>query len=385
MSRTFQGVLQGSQAIKSGHYEHQMPTDTPFLEARHVAEDFNVMAHQLSDVQGRLTEQNQQLQQLNQEVLHLSHLSDQLQTCLNLTEAREVLAMLLPDFLPGTSGEVMVFNASRNQLAPFAEWGMHTTETLPIAPSGCLALRVGHTYEMDGKKNVLACPYRGQEEAYLCTPMLAQGETVGIFRVHAADLTPQERELVGTLARQLALAIANLQLWEALRNQSIRDALTGLHNRRFFEEAYQRELDHTERHQRPLSILMLDVDHFKHYNDIYGHDAGNTVLKQFGQMLTRACRASDLVCRYGGEEFVVLLPETDLQTALRVAERIRSTTETLQMVTPGGLKLPPITVSIGVSCTTEHGHGGDELLALADQALYAAKHAGRNRVEAAPG
>ncbi|GGJ53744.1 diguanylate cyclase [Deinococcus roseus] len=390
MTLVFQRMLQGTRAITQGDYSHQVPTHVPFQEARLVAEDFNHMAQKLvlsrqaiQDSQTTLTHNNLALEKINSEITRLSSLSDQLQTCLTLQEAYHTLTFLLPDFLPGSSGEVMLFNASRNQLSQFVVWGNDplNLHTLTMTPSECFSLRIGQPYEVHPDHKMMPCPFMGETQNYQCVPMLAQGDTVGIFRVKNTEHRPDQNQLTRNLAKQLALAIANLQLREALRNQSIRDGLTGVYNRRYFEEAYQRELDRTARHLHPLGVLMLDVDHFKRYNDTHGHEAGDAVLKSFGQLLGRTVRSSDLVCRYGGEEFVVLLPETDLDTALKVAEKIRTGTEQMQPLTQDGLKLPFITVSVGVASTSSTT--GETLLSAADQALYASKKAGRNRVTAA--
>ncbi len=182
-----------------------------------------------------------------------------------------------------------------------------------------------------------------------------------------------------TFAGQVGLSIANIRLREALRTQSIRDALTGLYNRRNLEEMLEREARRAVRAEQSLGILILDLDHFKGFNDTYGHDAGDTVLRETGSFLAKSVRAEDVVCRFGGEEFVIILPTADLEASRARAERIRSKLRDLTVLHQGQ-SLGRITISIGVSALPLHGTSPKELLEAADAALYRAKREGRDRV-----
>lgn len=167
-------------------------------------------------------------------------------------------------------------------------------------------------------------------------------------------------------------------LHDKLREEAIHDPLTGLYNRRYLEETLKRELSRAERDGHPLSVLMGDIDHFKRLNDTYGHPAGDDVLRALGSLLRRNVRASDIPCRYGGEEFVVVLPNTPLEVARERAELVRQNFADLPIAF-GGRQLES-TVSIGVSVYLGHGDTVDALISAADQALYKAKQAGRNKV-----
>ncbi len=180
-------------------------------------------------------------------------------------------------------------------------------------------------------------------------------------------------------AQQVSLSLANIQLREALRNQSIRDCLTGLYNRRYLDETLERETRRAVRSAQGLGVLMLDLDHFKNFNDTYGHDAGDTVLRETASFLLKSVRAEDFVCRFGGEEFVIILPGADLQTSQARAERIRSKLRELTVLHQGK-SLGRITVSIGVAEVPLHGTCPKELIEAADAALYRAKKEGRDRV-----
>ncbi|OLE56752.1 MAG: hypothetical protein AUI36_15330 [Cyanobacteria bacterium 13_1_40CM_2_61_4] len=226
-------------------------------------------------------------------------------------------------------------------------------------------------------------PPASSTPTYLCVPILAQGETLGILHVQATDEAPTmgdaELSFKTTFAGQVGLSIANIRLREALRTQSIRDALTGLYNRRNLEEMLEREARRAVRAEQSLGILILDLDHFKGFNDTYGHDAGDTVLRETGSFLAKSVRAEDVVCRFGGEEFVIILPTADLEASRARAERIRSKLRDLTVLHQGQ-SLGRITISIGVSALPLHGTSPKELLEAADAALYRAKREGRDRV-----
>jgi diguanylate cyclase (GGDEF)-like protein/PAS domain S-box-containing protein len=165
-----------------------------------------------------------------------------------------------------------------------------------------------------------------------------------------------------------------------LQEQAIRDPLTGLHNRRYLDETLPRELQRAERQGQPVGIIMLDIDHFKRFNDTYGHDAGDTVLRAVGAFLQQHTRGADIACRYGGEEFTLVLPGASLADARQRAEELRTRVQTL-VVQHGGQALEKVTASLGVAIFRTHGTTADALVSTADQALYQAKRNGRNRVE----
>ena len=189
----------------------------------------------------------------------------------------------------------------------------------------------------------------------------------------------ERRQLAQTVAEQLGLAMGNLKLREMLRNQSIRDPLTGLFNRRYMEETLERELRRAERGKRPLCVAMLDIDHFKEFNDTFGHEAGDVLLSELGRLLRATIRSGDVACRYGGEEFFLIMPELAVGDAERRLDEIRQAVKRLY-ITYRGQSIPGVTVSAGIATFPEHGNAGDELVRIADAALYRAKAAGRDRL-----
>lgn len=185
------------------------------------------------------------------------------------------------------------------------------------------------------------------------------------------------RQLAHAVAEHLALALANFRLRASLRAHSIRDPLTGLYNRRYLEDSLERELRRAARGGRPLSVVSIDVDHFKSFNDIFGHAAGDAVLAAIGRVLLEQVRGEDLACRMGGEELVVVLTDCDHEAARARAEELRKLVRSLT-VDSQRKALGRITISLGVASFPAHGTSAEELLVAADTAFYSAKAAGRD-------
>lgn len=316
----------------------------------------------------------------------LSELGEMLQSCRNIEEATRGLQNLMPQLLPGKAGVLSLINASQNLIEPTACWGgTQINEDALFGPDDCWALRRGHAHPPSGSRSALKClhlsddPEPDSRKFHLCVPMAAQGEVLGIISLSADEaITKGDRAIAQAVTEQLSLALANLRLQETLRTQSLNDPLTGLFNRRYLEASLEREVQRAERRNLPLSVLMLDIDHFKRFNDTHGHEAGDALLAQFGALLGRIVRDEDVACRYGGEEFTVLLQEADAQHALTRAGEICAAVRALE-VQHRRQMLGPVTVSIGIATLRQHAGSPEELLRLADRALYAAKHAGRDR------
>ena len=241
----------------------------------------------------------------------------------------------------------------------------------------------------------LRCPHVEEPIAagLLCQPLAAQTETLGLLHVQlrrrapgkarAALLADRER-LVETLGKQVALALANIRLRATLREQSSRDSLTGLFNRRYMEESLDREIRRAAREGYGVGILMADLDHFKDLNDAFGHPAGDEVLRRIGRFLAAAVRGEDIACRFGGEEFVVILPKASLATRIAGRRRCGKASRCTHLDEPTRL-YPTATMSVGVAAYPEHGTSVEELILAADSAMYRAKALGRDRVVVAGG
>ena len=322
-------------------------------------------------------------------IAQISHLGSLLQACASRDEAFRIIPERLRQLLPDTSGAVSLLSTTRNRAESQAEWGPCAPADQIFAPAECWALRRGCSHIHPGGESALRCPHLNADGASVCLPLIANGEALGVLAIQeneiiahdaASDQFPAWRPLAAAAAEHIALALSNLSLREALRSQAVRDPLTGLYNRRYMEEFLERELQRSRRQNRPLSLLMLDLDHFKRYNDHFGHAAGDELLRSLGDILLRGIRSDDVACRYGGEEFVIVLPECSLPQATSRAEEICKRIKQVSTTGPGE-KRDPVTISIGVAAFEDNGaYTVPLLLKLAAQALYQAKHDGRDRV-----
>lgn len=357
-----------------------------------VIEGINMLAEELEASQGelelRVQERTAELEAVNADMIRLAELGNLLAACETHDEAYAMMGHGLKTMFESLSGAVYVYRSSRNILEPRVSWGAINPDE-PLNPRECWALRRGHAHHVDHREPSLSCGHIAERTGdSLCVPMSAHGETVGMLflmghRAHASgggqdDLTPAKRQLAGPVAEQASLALANIDLRDRLQVQALRDPLTGLHNRRFADEWLHQETARTDRHGRTLGVIMTDVDHFKQVNDVYGHDAGDAVLKAIAETFESALRPGDMPCRYGGEEFLMLLSDIDEATLLARAESLRTRVEELRLDFRGTL-LPTITMSAGIAVYPQHGNTAAAVLEAADAALYAAKRAGRNQ------
>ena len=361
-------------------------------------EEQRKVAIQLEGANRSLVDALSQQDSETQQKLVLNEMSDLIQSCANSDEAFSILAGYGSRLFPEHGGAFFVYRNSRDYLELAASWGDLPAERLKTFTSDeCWALRRGQPYRTVGSPNEIRCRHLedGARSSLvgLCVPMMAQGEILGVFHLGPTatalpatdgESTPKatsDETLAITVARNGALGIANLRLRETLRNQALRDPVTQLYNRRYFEEALPREIHRAERRGHPLAVAMLDIDHFKMFNDTYGHEAGDLVLREVGSVLSSSTRGEDLACRYGGEEFVILFVETSLADAIQRAEGMRTHLAAMQ-VEHAGKTLGKVTISFGVAGMPENC--GEDLLKVADKLLYRAKAEGRDRVVAAP-
>jgi len=325
------------------------------------------------------------------EVSAMSTMMELLHICRSQPEANHVIGEVLPQLLPNVTGGLYVMRPSKGALELQFNWGQGSVAKI-FAPDDCWALRRSRTHLVDRTRSAIMCRHieHAHAGACLCAPLVGHGEVLGVLHLASCEqsgtLSQDALRLAGVLAEQLSLALGNLRLQETLRSRSERDPLTDLYNRRHLELSAERELARATRHGSPLSFIMLDVDHFKLFNDNNGHDAGDAVLREVAQVLKRHTRIEDIACRYGGEEFLMVLSGCPLEDAYQKAEAIREAIAQLR-VTASGSVLTRITASLGIACYPQHGLRLEDLIRAADSALYKAKDAGRNRVVAtsAPG
>jgi diguanylate cyclase (GGDEF)-like protein/PAS domain S-box-containing protein len=326
----------------------------------------------------------QALKERSQRATLLAKMGELLQSCQARDEVFTAALGFAPKIFPSRRGALALLNAAHSLVEVAGQWHDCQLPAPSFEAGSCWALRTGHPHLVLAGDNTARCGHAaGVPSTYLCVPILAQGEALGILHVQATEKDPNmgeaEMSLTTTFAAQVGLSVANIRLREALRAQSTKDPLTGLYNRRYLQEMLEREIRRAIRAEQALGILMLDLDHFKNFNDTYGHEAGDAVLRETGSFLARSIRAEDFVCRYGGEEFVVVLPTADRRASTARAERILSKMRDL-VVMHQGRSLGLITASVGVAALPDHGTNERDLLQAADAALYRAKREGRNRV-----
>ena len=337
---------------------------------------------ELVETNQRLSVWIRELEQRTREISLLSELGDMLQACKTSQEAVAVVAPLSAQLFPGAAGVLRVFESGTELLAPATRWGP-AEEADVCSLDDCWAIRRGRPHVVEDGGTGIRCRHLAGRAgaASVCAPLIAHGELLGLLTlVLPSSQRPMEpmRRLASTVAEHVALALANLRLHDTLRSQSIRDPLTGLFNRRYMEESLQREMRRAARGREPVGIIMLDIDRFKDLNDRHGHEAGDALLRSVGAILERSVRAEDIACRYGGEEFTLILPEASIVEATQRAEYIRQAIAHLS-VQHQRQHLGRVTVSIGVAMYPDHGPTGDIVLRAADAALYQAKARGRNR------
>ena len=335
-----------------------------------------------------LDEQNgkmlQDLTARSQRATLLAKMGELLQSCLTKDEVFAAALGFAPKIFPNSRGAMALLSNTRDLVEVAGFWHECQLPATVFEPSSCWALRTGHPHLVLAGDRTAPCIHAaGVKNTYLCIPIMAQGQSIGILHLQATEDGPgiadAELSFKTTFAGQVGLSVANIRLREALHSQSIKDPLTGLYNRRYLTEVLERDIRRSVRAEQPLGILMLDLDHFKKFNDTYGHEAGDAVLRETASFLTRSIRVEDVVCRYGGEEFVIILPTANLTAAHARAERIRLKLKELTVLHQGH-SLGMITVSVGVAALPDHGTSPNNLLEAADAALYRAKREGRDRV-----
>ncbi len=340
-----------------------------------------------SELSAQASEQGQL--KLSRDLAALSRYAGMLQSCESGEELLAITQRSLSALLPQLAGTLYLLRASRDHAESVVSWGEHRVPTLTLPlPSDCWAVRRNLAYTCDDVQAGIVCAHvaplaDGVTGATACLPIAAQGQLMGWLYLSGAGPGPlPDIAVAEQAAEQFSLALANFRLQEDLRHQSIRDPLTGLYNRRYLEESLSREISRCQRRKLPLVVMMLDLDAFKSFNDRHGHPGGDALLSAFGRLLQSHCRPEDIACRFGGEEFTLILPEADAVIGNERARAILAATAQM-VVSHHGVSLGRVTTSIGLSFLPDDGSTGTELLEAADKALYRAKAEGRNRVVSA--
>jgi diguanylate cyclase (GGDEF)-like protein/PAS domain S-box-containing protein len=339
---------------------------------------------ELQQANERLLLWGKELEHRNTEINLLGQMGDLLQCCHTSQEAHTGFQAFGRQLFPEDSGALFVFGEPPSTLEAAATWGKDPPPEQVFSPADCWAIRRGRVHGRAEVEGGLRCRHVPDgQKAFVCIPMMAHGTSMGMLHLQlstdSAERWDARQRLGLEVAEHLGLALAKLKLQETLQQQSVRDPLTGLFNRRYLEESLARELHKAQRQSHSLGVLMVDLDHFKKVNDRYGHEAGDMVLREMAKVFGRQTRPGDIVCRFGGEEFTILLPEASADITRRRAEQIRQAAKDTQ-VRHGSANLEPVTLSIGVAIFPHDGLTPGDLLQAADSALYRAKKEGRNRV-----
>ncbi len=380
-----------------GQYRYVLDTGEPYISkdgkfAGFIGSSSDITDRKNHEDQLRLSQL--ELTQHNQEMQFINELNSYLQVCLSLDETHPIIEHYAKKIFADYSGVLYLFDENHSMVETAARWGdAECLSQTVISPDDCWGLRQGKVHVVDGADDVIVCNHiHGNcKDGYVCAPVIAQGEMIGVLSVTlgSADIiddigklrTSKESRtrLIAMAADNLAMALVSLKLREALRNRSVRDPLTKLFNRRYLEETLARELSNGKRASQHLGFIMIDIDHFKNYNDTHGHDAGDFVLVEIAELLRSKLRSGDIACRFGGEEMVLVMPGASKEITATRAETVREMIEKHEFVYQGK-NLNGVTASLGVAEYPQDGDTSAALMKAADTALYRAKDGGRNQV-----
>jgi len=349
------------------------------ITSRRQAEE--ITRHDNEELAGHVRE----LRRRDSDMQVLNRMMELLQMCSAKEEIYRVVGLMADELFPGMNGSLAILGTGE-RLETVARWGSEPPAEAVFTLEDCWAMRRGQPHEVLDPQGSLLCRHfaRRPDTGYLCVPLTVQGETLGVLCLIGlskgkGESARSQTSLAVTVGEDIKLSLFNLRLREKLREQATRDPLTGLYNRRYLEESLERELYRTNREGVPLCVAMLDLDYLKQFNDTFGHEAGDRVLRELGRVLREKLRKSDISSRFGGEEFMLVLPGSSLADARQRVEQIRLLVKGLQVRHEDQI-LGRLTVSAGVAASPEHGSTAAELIRAADDALYAAKQAGRDRV-----
>ena len=351
-----------------------------------------VEEEKVKQAQETLSTINKRLEERNRQNSIMSEMRELLQSCSTIQEMPPIITVSITKLFPNADGALFLMNNSRTDLQSVAKWGDFPEEVDEniFKPDACWGLRRGRIHEVEDVKIGPICPHLKHPPfaPYMCLPLIAKGDILGLLHLRIKPSTSGEdswntiadlKETVVIFAEYLSLSIANIRLWERLTDQSIRDPLTGLFNRRYMEETIQREILRAAKNQTKIGIIMADIDHFKSFNDTHGHKAGDELLLKLADFFKFEIRGSDIACRYGGEEFILILPGASTEGAYKRAEHLREEVKNLKVYFHDQL-LSSITLSMGIAIYPDHGIELNDLIQVTDTALYKAKEQGRDRV-----
>jgi diguanylate cyclase (GGDEF)-like protein len=352
---------------------------------------FNKMFSSLIASREKLERTLLQVENQSKEMVISNDMNNKLRSSGSMQETVSMALLYLKKILPFSSGVIYLMDHSKNYLEAVAEWNEPNVTEHIFTPDQCWGLRQGKIYFYINKDESMPCKHSEGEShirSYVCMPLLALNEVVGVLHLQITNSHDMDQNeiiklyennnlMIQNIAGQISLSISNIKLYEVLKQRSTRDLLTGLYNRSYLSDTFERDVQRAKRNNTSIVVIMMDIDFFKNVNDTYGHEAGDAVLREVSKLLTRELRKSDIACRYGGEEFLIILYDTVSQDASERIEQLRQKISNLQF---HFVALFSITVSFGIAMFPEDGNNSEELIKAADQALYVSKKTGRNKV-----
>ncbi len=414
VTRPLRHITATVSEIASGDHSRRVKVSSTD-EVGQLASSFNQMLDRLEETMGHLEEARSnlekrvvertaelaesvsQLERRNEETNWLIQMGDSFQMAQNELEIVSIAVNYARRLFPEESGAIYLKRKEGLPLDLRGSWGEKRPRVRDFFPEECWALRRGEPHLVYDPEKDMVCPHLLNEDEFrppsLCVPLVSFGESLGVLVMSCCLRKKDElnngeafhryrserQRLALQFTQRLSTALSTIRLREFLKEQSIRDPLTGLYNRRFLEETLERELFRAQRSGHMVAVMMLDIDHFKAFNDNYGHDAGDEVLEALARLFQKSVRREDVVCRYGGEEFTIIMPVNSIEVARARAELILNRVHHLE-VFHGGNVFRNLTVSIGLAWFPEDGETAEALLLAADQALLEAKKRGRNRL-----
>lgn len=339
---------------------------------------------QMLELNKRTASTLDELKQRDSEMNSIKKMNDMLQICQDSTEAYSVIAITAQNLFPSFSGGFVIYDSNNLTMRTVQQWGDTKNLKSTFNLEDCWALRSGSAYTVtDAQKDLICHHFETQPTgSFLCMPLISHMGITGMLYLNSPEgivITNNQKQLATTVSEIARLFLANIQLRESLQDLSIHDALTGLYNRRYLDETLTREIRLSVRQSEPLCLAMLDIDFFKNFNDTNGHEAGDEVLRHIGNILKETFRGSDFACRFGGEEFVIILINSNIKGAV---DRMRHLCEKIKNshLSFHGVPLPTITISVGLAEAPKHGTTAEALMQAVDEALYNAKNIGRDSI-----
>ncbi|MES3048247.1 diguanylate cyclase [Sphingomonas faeni] len=385
-------MMRAMTALGSGEQDARIDTAMGSREFTRLAVGYNAMAdrlrgavadqgtseRQLQIVNTELEQNTKSLRERGEVIELLGGMAHRMQAARTDDELAQIVRVFVPQVLPDIPGALYAHNNSRNCLAPVASWGGITVPIEGFAPERCWALRRGQSHSVEDPSREIVCGHVAENEVYHCEPLLAGGEVIGVLYLQGR-IGAENRFRMNVLTENIASALVNHRLQRSLREQTIRDPLTSLFNRRYMEETLKLEIARSLRAGSPLSLVMCDIDHFKRFNDEFGHDAGDSVLQMVAAEMRSRFRDGDVICRFGGEEFTIIAPGTTAEALAGRVETVRRAIAELA-VRHGNRTLGSTSMSFGIATWSDAmDRDGATLIQAADMALYQSKRDGRNR------